>query len=533
MAKWVWILLTCSMFLITELSASAAHADCVSDAVSAAQSAGGMSTTNAITFCGCLRTAAPDKFAGPLVQCFTDPAAGIIPVATGAFLNHAQGFYLGIVEIFLTFVVALFGVKLILGDVQRIKATTLTLALKIGGIVFFLTQAPTFYMYILIILKGLSDSISDAATQINSSGFYNLVCNTADTGTASFRLWDRWDCFFDIILIWSGTIGIGAMLLMLFFTAGTGVIIVFVAIYFIIALVFAATRFIHMYLMSVLALSFLFTLGYIFVPLMVFRNTFDYFQKWLNIVFAYVLLPIITLGYMGMMLVALDVAVFSGQYSIWSQITGSTTYNASNSAFSVGVNNNIASYKGGAHVALGNTTNDTQGNCTSTATPGGPAVASTNGGALGTVRNENVKASCFENSAHPTMTSFGIKVMALDVATIASNMGESAATWLVNVLLAFCTAALLAYVMYKTLSYIPDLASDLVSPGARGSMQGVTKSAQFGEALVKNTVEAVKNLAIEAAEAYATGGASLAKVGGKMALSMAKKQASDMMSKRR
>jgi hypothetical protein len=512
-------------------------------------------------YCQSLRTLKTTRysFARPLVLCFTnaiikskDPehlTYGIIPQITIQFLKYAHdgvdvptkkdkihipGFK-ALVKTFLTFAVVLYGLRVLMGKVDELKMETFVLLFKVAGMVYFLDQAPMFYKWALVIMQQLNDGISDAAVSLNGAGF----CNGANAG--SDRLWDRWDCIFLIVMIGSGGVGIGAMLLLLLVTAGTGILIVFAAIYFIVGLLFAVARFIHIYLMAVLSLSFIFCLGYLFVPLIVFKGTAQkLFIKWLNLLIAYMLIPVITLGFMGMMLVALDVATFSGTYSIWRELTNSTVAPQDgfvNNAFALGVNPSFQSptFKSMGHSSFNNTINDTSCAKTGTgvATPG-------NAGVLGNTKNQPVTADCFEKSKHPTQANIGFNMNALDVNAIAAmtGTGKAAWQWLRDVALAFSVAALLTYVMLGILQIIPEMAADLVTQGERngssmGSKSAITKSAVFGETLTNNTVETVKTLVVEAAAAYVTGGTSLARAGGKIAIDAARQGASKMAARRR
>lgn len=512
-------------------------------------------------YCQNLRTLDTTKysFARPLVLCFTnaivkakDPehlTYGIIPQITIQFLKYAHdgvdvptpkgtihipGFK-ALVKTFLTFAVVLYGLRVLMGKVDQLKSETFVLLFKIAGMVYFLDQAPMFYKWALVIMQQLNDAISDAAISLNGNGF----CNGANAG--SDRLWDRWDCIFLIVMIGSGGVGIGAMLLLLLVTAGTGILIVFAAIYFIVGLLFAVARFIHIYLMAVLSLSFIFCLGYLFVPLIVFKGMAQkLFVKWLNLIIAYMLIPLVTLGFMGMMLVALDVATFSGTYSIWRELTNSTVAPQDgfvNNAFALGVNPafQVPTFKSMGHSAFNNTINDT--GCTKS----GAGVAKTsNAGVLGNLKAQPVAADCFEASKHPTEANIGFNMDKLDVNAIAAmtGTGKAAWQWLLDVALAFSVAALLTYVMLGILQIIPEMAADLVTQGERNSSSmasksAITKSAVFGETLTKNTVETVKTLVVEAAAAYVTGGTSLARAGGKIAIDAARQGASKMAARRR
>ena len=175
----------------------------------------------------------------------------------------------------------------------------------------------------LNILQQLSESIANTGTSMHTGGF----CNNALTGSGGDNsawqggLWSRWDCIFSYLIGFT-TAGFAAtsmasFLLLIFFSMGAGILVFFVGIFLIGALLLGAFRFINIYLMSVLSLSFMFCIGYLFVPLLLFRATYEYFGRWLSMVFGYIMTPIIMFGFMAMMMIALDITIFSGNFSVF------------------------------------------------------------------------------------------------------------------------------------------------------------------------------------------------------------------------
>jgi hypothetical protein len=270
-----------------------------------------------------------NQFVAPLVKCFTDTTQGIIPAVTNSFIVNAKADYLPVVGIMLIIAVAYYGFKLLIGDVQRIKADTIILSLKCAFIMYFMDNAEVVYLDMVGLLQQFSGIVAQSATQLHLSGFCNAIVNPpsgADNSAWQDNLWQRWDCIFGYILgLGGGSLAIYSMvsfLLLMTFTMGTGILIAVIGIYLIMTLLTAVFRFVHVYFMAMLSLSFLFCLGYMFVPLILFRNTIEYFRKWLMLVFGFVITPVLMFGFMGIMLVAIDVALFTGQYSVWCTIGG-------------------------------------------------------------------------------------------------------------------------------------------------------------------------------------------------------------------
>jgi len=287
---------------------------------------------------------------------------------------------------------------------------------------------------------------------------------------------------------------------------------------------------VHMYVMAIFSLSFIFILGYLFVPLLLFKFTGDYFRKWLNICFGYMLMPVILMAYMAMMLVALDVTLFTGPFALWRQVSPAG-FDANNNPFSAAVNQ--------TYQALNVNKDDPTIN--KPVTPfyvdmmetfqigGNPVDAGTLGqltqdpNYTGTAYRANAAANA--NNGTGGVMPASVPRTVLNLTGMAGAMPDhSVENYVVRILTSFCVAALLAYIMYSMLSYIPNLASDLVSQGSRGSMGAVAKTEVFAEALVRGTIEATKEIAIAAALAMATGGTSLAASGGKVAAEQTAKQ---------
>lgn len=463
--------------------------------------------------CAALRHAAPFQFLGPLVGCFTAPdpdmhptdkfgtkygtpptTTGMIPAAAIKFMNNIKTYFYPAASAMAVFMLSWFGLKLMAGDVQNLKGDSFSVLFKIAGVFFFLDEAPVIYNYLLVIMTSLNVIMSKAVNAVAGKVF----C-TGD-------LWQEFDCLMAVLAAAAG-VGLLALVLLTAFTAGTGIVILFVFLYLVFTLFFTIVRFAQVYIMSVLALSLMFSLGYIFVPFMLFKNTFHYFQKWLAICLAYVLVPVIMYGYMAMMFVAMDTSIISGKYSIMNEFLGKADVSAmkpndhANNPVkrihcpSNGQGNNGVGCNNHAHtvVYLGN---DDVTNATNT---------NVDAGTVGQMQDNGVQAKQYKSMYHASQNEMAFHSYGVDSQDIARNQGEGKTPQqlLFDIVISIFVAALLTYIMYSLLSYIPDLASDLVSQGTSAG-KNVVKAEVFGEAVVKFALE----LAKEAALAVATGGAS-------------------------
>src|SRR6185369_8184677 len=242
---------------------------------------------------------------------------GMIPVATQQFLAATKAYYLPGVMAMATCLVSLYGVKLMTGDVQRVKAESFTLVFKIVGVFFFIDQAQGWYTDIVNIMSDMNGIISHAMAVAGSSGVPPCVGKP--------DLWQAMDCLFLVVLVAGGVsiiVSLVVIILLIVFTAGTGILIVIAFLYFMMSMFFSVVKFFQIYFMSVMAFSFVFAMGYLFVPLLMFRNTFQYFQKWMAICLAYILTPLVMYGYMGMTFIAIDYCIITGPFSVMYELCG-------------------------------------------------------------------------------------------------------------------------------------------------------------------------------------------------------------------
>ena len=296
----------------------------------AAQATGDIQT--AMQYCQDLRGGSFDNrngFIVSTVKCFTDSQQGLFQAVTTKFLTATQAFYKPMIMAMAVVALTFFGIKLIYSDVHNLKKEAFTLLFKIAIIFYFIDYAPNIYSDFLTIMNELNSAMSSIATAVSPNAMCassTMVNLDGSSVIIQNTLWGRYDCMFGILFSFTGpstvVVGLSTAIALLFFTAGTGVLIFFAALYMLFALFFAVVRFLHIYIMAVLSFSFMFCLGYLFVPLMLFNRTMAYFQKWLIICLAYILTPVIMFGYMGMMSIAMDMTLLSGQYSVLKSMFG-------------------------------------------------------------------------------------------------------------------------------------------------------------------------------------------------------------------
>jgi len=76
------------------------------------------------------------------------------------------------------------------------------------------------------------------------------------------------------------------------------------------------------YIAGYLGVTFLVIVSPLFIPMVLFKETKQYFDKWAKLLISFALQPVIMLVFIIFSLTAMDMAAFSGNYSIMYRIAG-------------------------------------------------------------------------------------------------------------------------------------------------------------------------------------------------------------------
>ncbi len=472
----------------------------------------------ALQYCDNMRGQYPGQFLYPLILCLTEPPSGFIPSTTTAVMQNLSTFYLPAIRALAIFLVCWFGLKLMLGDIQNIKGDTFTMLFKISGVFYFCDNASTIYTDIIAMMNNLNDIIS----QIIIQSATHVFCTSSNP---PWTLWQDLDCIIGWVLgigIVAAVLGLIAIILLIIFTGGTGIPIVFAIFYLIATVFFAIARFAQYYIMSVMSLSFMFVLGYLFVPLLFFRHSFQYFQKWLAYCIAYMLIPFVMYAYVALLFVVLDDAIYSGPTSIMYEIAGAQKVaNMQSGAPATNPLNAIQGPKNGNGSNTKYYVTQKHSVFKFGIEKHGDTVAS-DVGSGGTMGDNGQSAEQFNSEKHDTMLDSAFSNGSIDWNSLALDQGDGKTVeqYQIDIALSIFVAALLAYIMLSLMSYIPEVASSLVSQGTQAGKQ-IVKAEVFGEAAVMQTLELAKAVA----DASTGNIKDAAKSIGKTAANMAQKMA--------
>jgi TrbL/VirB6 plasmid conjugal transfer protein len=247
------------------------------------------------------------------------------------FIYLVHPYFEGTVTAVLIIAALLFGVMMATGAIERIARDTMLFILKLGGVLYFVDNSAVLYNDFFEMLRGTLQEISQAGLTEGAG----MRCGTALEGTGAEFIWNRADCVFDSLVGVSSSIAIGggggyeglSRGLMGFFyynlqSGALGVLIGSIGIYVGFNLLLALLRASYTYIISLLMLSFLFIIGIFMVPLIMFKNSYEYFSRWVKMVLSMILQPLILFAYLNVMFIAFDFMLYSSPTSLVQTIVG-------------------------------------------------------------------------------------------------------------------------------------------------------------------------------------------------------------------
>ncbi len=287
-----------------------------------------------------------------IVTCIRDTLTNV----TG---DYFDGFY-RIVQMaiagFMTAGVAIYGTLAAMGMLEKIGRDTVVLAVKLSMVTFFITNTNYVYNEAISAMDGLAAAVVQYTPESNSSvlGAQRAQCveqmksASDEAGVPYSPVWLGMDCLLDSVVgikvatTWSnqniqnsasewyntkleGT-GMGRSLIFLFFsglqTSVVGIIFAVIGFIFLYSLVFMIGKAMFTYLAGYIGIAFMMIFAPIFIPLVLFRKTKEYFDKWLKLTISFALQPVLILVFVIFSMAAVDLAAFSGDYSLMYRVAG-------------------------------------------------------------------------------------------------------------------------------------------------------------------------------------------------------------------
>lgn len=259
---------------------------------------------------------------------------------TGAFGKFLLAFYPvfePIIRVALTLAVALFGAMMLAGLIEKPARDSFVVLMKLACVMYFV-QTSTAQWIFDSSLKTL-DGMTEMVFTFGQTGEMEGRCRIR----SGDGLWDRVDCMMDVLIgikmdapgaeapdavdeVSASKSGISRGMMHFFFanisSSGLGAVIGFLGLYTIYSFSFAVLKSLHTYLAAVLGLAFILVLTPMFVPMLMFKSTKNYFEKWYRIAISFILQPVILFGFLSLMMVAFDTVLVSGNNSVLRMIIG-------------------------------------------------------------------------------------------------------------------------------------------------------------------------------------------------------------------
>lgn len=275
----------------------------------------------------------------------------------------------GAIQVFLILCVVFFGIRMVMPMMEKPGRDSMTFLLKFAAVVlftanmdlilFWLVGAPDLAIAFAALFAGgaLGEYIADlgpGALFAYLFGIYpagilgHLIEIVTDfsifdfgaplrcPGGVAINIWVRLDCLLDVIIgVNTAATLSGGMLGFFFhnfFVGSVGVLIFMLGLWMMFSIVLMLLGAIHTYLMAVMMICLLVIVGVLFCPLIMFKNTFDFFQKWVRMMIANLIIPMVLFAYANVMISAFDIVLYSGEHSVFRTFAGDVV---DNPAFSI------------------------------------------------------------------------------------------------------------------------------------------------------------------------------------------------------
>jgi type IV secretory pathway VirB6-like protein len=400
---------------------------------------------------------------GPICSAYVDPVTGVVTQLSGLTArfvlciqgtviwalqrylgNFVDDYIINLINVMCAFAVLLYGFMVSTGRAQGASREGVILALKIGIVVWLVNKSAFSAIFPAII--GSIDWLLALVTEYTAVQFSGLC-------PYSPFIWNRVDCALNLLIggilpgttIFSGFIGFVAAML---FSSGIGVAVFFFGIGIIIALLKTIFQAMFILISAYIALALLALLAPLMIPLILFRATKAYFEKWLRMMIGVILQPLFLFTYMTIFLIALDVSLFTGQFSVYRSITCGATIPVGNYIWSSGA----VSERSGPSALF--SMNISQRPRNFEGTPQGTQSAF--GGPVG---NEAVKQVADPKKPFSVGSFFNMDLtaLALDIGQLAANCNVSPLLYFVRLVLSLFTAMAVIYIFSTMLQFIPYL----------------------------------------------------------------------------
>ncbi|NBO19297.1 MAG: hypothetical protein EBV03_08760, partial [Proteobacteria bacterium] len=222
--------------------------------------------------------------------------------------------------------VAILGALMIGGKTTAPFKDTLVLLLKLGGVSFFISSIYDIFVMLLDMMDSLLIMVV-GYVMLGGPFKAKILNGCPDNGdfqnAPNLLIWDALDCTLNALVggilspgsLVGGLVGFTLSALM---SNTMGFIIGMMGFRLMLQLIWAVIRSVYVYLGSYIGICLLILISPLIVPLILLTVTKSYFDRWIKLLINYILQPLLLYVYLAMLLVAFDVVIFSGPYSLFS-----------------------------------------------------------------------------------------------------------------------------------------------------------------------------------------------------------------------
>lgn len=288
-------------------------------------------------------------------------------VVSYAAYRYFSGFYPLVQKAiagFLTLTVAIFGVLAAFGMLEKAGRETFMLLIKLALVTWAVVNADTIYSVAIRLMDAAGGAVVEYTPGSGQSAgqhdFSQSICirtmKQASGATPYSAPWLAMDCVVDSVIgirmpvTTSGSMaeiagggvqkwfndnldpdkrGMARGMLYFFFvtmqSSVIGMIVAIVGFIFLYSLLFLVLKALFSFIAGYIGITFMLIFAPIFIPLVMFRKTAEYFNKWLKLCISFTLQPVIILVFIMFSIAAVDLAVFSGDYSIMYKLAGTAS----------------------------------------------------------------------------------------------------------------------------------------------------------------------------------------------------------------
>lgn len=225
----------------------------------------------------------------------------------------------------MTVAVGIWGLQLAAGHRPWIARQGIVLAIKIMIVTTLFGGASYNFLFFYSASLDVLDDILSAVTGYVSLS-PTLSCDIDPPANSALAVWDRVDCALNTIIggIFTDsdvTIGVGGFLLAALLAGGPGIFVALLLVLVVVQVLFAVIRALYIYILAYVSFSLMALVAPLFLPMILFRVTQGYFEKWLKLSIGFLMQPIFLFVYLVMLLSAYDSVVYTGNNSLFNVLT--------------------------------------------------------------------------------------------------------------------------------------------------------------------------------------------------------------------